>query len=49
MTHFDTKAPLLPCARTMPFGTAISWFIVTVNVPSPLSKAPRPSARPTIL
>ena len=28
-------------------ATGISWFITSVNVPSPLSNAPRPSMMPT--
>ena len=48
IVHFDTKAPFAPCARTMPSPAPSSWFISTVNVPSPLSNAPRPSGMPTI-
>jgi hypothetical protein len=36
-THFDTNAPAPPCARGTPAVFGISWFISTVNVPSPLS------------
>src|SRR4029453_11679583 len=46
--HFDTNAPRAPCARTTPAVLDSSWFIRTVNVPSPLSKAPSPSGIPTI-
>jgi hypothetical protein len=46
--HFETKAPFAPCALVAP-PDDISWFINNVKVPSPLSKAPRPSGTPTIL
>jgi hypothetical protein len=48
MIHFETKAPFDPCSRTPPRSGRISWFISTVNVPSPLSNAPIPSGSPTI-
>jgi hypothetical protein len=32
----------------MPAVAGISWFISTVKVPSPLSKAPSPSGMPAI-
>src|SRR6266542_130651 len=48
MIHFETNAPAAPWARTMPAELGSSWFISTVNVPSPLSNAPRPSGIPTI-
>jgi hypothetical protein len=48
ITHLETNAPVAPWARTTPSPAGISWFISTVKVPSPLSKAPRPSGMPTI-
>src|SRR5262245_10576055 len=48
ITHFDTNEPRLPWARFTPAVLPSSWFITTVNVPSPLSNAPRPSGMPTI-
>src|SRR5262245_15482383 len=48
MTHRDTNAPIAPCARVTPEVLTSSWFINNVNVPSPLSNAPRPSGMPTI-
>jgi hypothetical protein len=48
ITHLETKAPLPPWARGTPSVPLISWFMSTVNVPSPLSKAPRPSGMPAM-
>ena len=48
IVHFETKAPIAPCARAMPRLFGSSWFMTTVNVPLPLSKAPRPSGIPTM-
>src|SRR5262245_37114296 len=47
MIHLETNAPLAPCSRTIPTLLGSSWFITTVNVPSPLSNAPNPSGIPT--
>jgi hypothetical protein len=48
IVHFDTNEPIAPCARTTPRLLGSSWFMRTVNVPFPLSKAPRPSGIPTM-
>jgi hypothetical protein len=48
MTNWETKAPMAPWSRTMPTVLVISWFIRTVTVPLPLSKAPNPSGTPTM-
>jgi len=45
----ETKAPLLPWARTAPGAAAvISWFMSSVNSRCPLRKAPSPSGIPTM-
>ena len=48
IVHFETNAPIAPCSRAMPRLFGSSWFMSTVNVPLPLSKAPRPSGIPTM-
>ena len=48
IVHFETNAPIAPCARVMPRFAGSSWFSSTVNVPSPLSNAPSPSGIPTM-
>src|SRR5262249_1090509 len=54
MTSRSTNEPLPTapsdrlCAWATPSDVVNSWFISTVNVPSSLSNAPRPSGTPTI-
>jgi hypothetical protein len=46
--HRETKAPVPPWVLETPAVAVSSWFMSTVMVPSPLSKAPRPSGMPAI-
>jgi hypothetical protein len=48
IVHFETNDPLAPWARTIPCVLPSSWFMSSVNVPFPLSNAPRPSGMPTM-
>ena len=49
ITHLDTNAPVLPCARTTPAVFPASCANNIVNVPFPLSYAPIPSPKPASL
>ena len=47
--HFEINAPFCPCFLTTPSVVLTSCATNSVNVPSPLSKAPVPSATPVNL